>query len=113
MRWPAVAVPEQEQEAVAREHGGRAERGRDRSRLERGKGAVEQARAAFEEAISLPEIGIIIISEEAAALIRETVNRYIFTREFPLIVEIPGSRGRNPDRPGLRQMVNEAIGINL
>ena len=74
---------------------------------------ADQASAAFEEAISLPEIGIIIISEDAASLIRETVNRYIFTREFPLIVEIPGSRGRNPDRPGLRQMVNEAIGINL
>lgn len=74
---------------------------------------ADTARAAFDEAISLSRIGIIIITEDAARLIRETVNRYIFTREFPLIVEIPSSRGRDPNRPGLRQVVNEAIGINL
>jgi len=74
---------------------------------------VEQARSAFEEAINLPDIGIIIITEEASSFIGEQVRRYIFSRDFPLIIEIPGMSGRDPDRPGLRQMVNEAIGINL
>jgi V/A-type H+/Na+-transporting ATPase subunit F len=73
----------------------------------------EETAAAFDQAISDADVGIIIMTETAADLIRNRVDRYLFSREFPLIVEIPGRGGRDPNRPGLREMVNKAIGIHV
>jgi V/A-type H+-transporting ATPase subunit F len=75
-------------------------------------GAAE-VKAAFDRAIRDREIGIIVITESAADLIREQVDRFLFSEQFPLLVEIPGRKGRKEGRPGLRQLVNEAIGIKL
>ncbi len=69
--------------------------------------------AAFDEAIGNSDIGIIIITEKTADMIRQRVNRYLFTREFPLIIEIPDRNGKDPNRPGLREMVNKAVGIHV
>jgi V/A-type H+-transporting ATPase subunit F len=46
-------------------------------------------------------------------MIRSIVDRYLFTESFPLIVEIPGRTGTGADRPGIREMVNAAIGLKL
>ena len=74
---------------------------------------AEEARRAFESMLEDKEIGIIIITEPIADMIRPIVEKYLFTLSFPLIVEIPDRRGRPADRPGIREMVNAAIGIKL
>jgi V/A-type H+/Na+-transporting ATPase subunit F len=73
----------------------------------------DEAAAAFEAAVAHEDTGIIIITEPCADLIRSRVNRYQFTMEFPLIVEIPDRRGRDPERPDLRELVNHAVGIQV
>ncbi|MBN2508902.1 MAG: V-type ATP synthase subunit F [Spirochaetales bacterium] len=73
----------------------------------------KEAQEAFTQALDDGDIGIIIITEETADLIRPTVDRYVFTRQFPLIVEIPGRSGRREGGKTLRDMVNAAIGIKL
>lgn len=73
----------------------------------------EDAEFAFDGALADREIGILIITETAADTIREKVDALLFSEQFPLIVEVPDRKGKHPDRPGLRQMVNEAIGIKL
>ena len=72
-----------------------------------------EAQQAFQSALSDREVGIIIITERVAELIRATVNRYLFTESFPLIVEIPDRRGPVPGRKGIRETVNTAIGIKI
>ena len=79
----------------------------------RAVGNAEEAASAFREAIEVKEVGIIIITERIADLIRPQVDRYIFSRDFPLILEIPDRKGKLSGKPGLREMVNEAIGIKL
>ena len=74
---------------------------------------ADEVNAAFTKALEVRTNGIIIITEDAADLIRERVDKYLFTAAFPLIVEIPGSGGRREDRKDLRTLVNEAIGIKL
>ena len=74
---------------------------------------TEETESAFQDAISGGEAGIIIITEQAADFIRSRIENYMFTADFPLIVEIPGPGGRDPSRPSLRELVNRAIGINL
>ncbi len=72
-----------------------------------------EAEEAFNKALGQRETGIIVITEEAADMIRPLVDKYVFTATFPLIVEIPGPGERKPDRKDLRTLVNEAIGIEL
>lgn len=71
------------------------------------------AENSFKEALKDDEIGIVIITEKVAELIRPLVDAYLFTYNFPLIVEIQDRGGKMAGKPGIRQMVNDAIGIKL
>lgn len=73
----------------------------------------EEAEQAFRDAFEDKETGIVIVTERIADLMREQVDQFIFTRQFPLILEIPDRQGRMEGKPGLREMVNSAIGIKL
>ncbi len=73
----------------------------------------EEAELTFKDLLADKNIGIIIITERIAEMIRHLVDIYIFTEQFPLIVEIPDRLGRLAGKPGIREMVNSAIGIKL
>jgi len=81
----------------------------------RGTGVHDRASAeeAFRLAIAKPDIGILIITEKIADYIRSTVDQYLFSERFPLILEIPDREGPKEGRTGIREMVNAAIGIKL
>ncbi|MBN1685579.1 MAG: V-type ATP synthase subunit F [Spirochaetales bacterium] len=76
-------------------------------------GNPEEAERVFDEVLDNHDFGIVLITERVAELIRDRVDRFIFTQAFPLILEIPDRNGRLEGKPDLRQMVNRAIGINL
>src|SRR6056297_693130 len=76
-------------------------------------GNADEAREALQEALDDKETGIVIITEPVAALIRPLVDRYVFSRSFPLIVEVPDRDGPMEGKLSLRELVNHAIGINL
>ena len=73
----------------------------------------DEAEQALSRLLENPDTGIILINERIADTIREQVDRLLFTREFPLILEIPDRKGKNPDSKSLRELVNDAIGIQL
>ncbi len=73
----------------------------------------DEADAALKIALDDKDVGIIIITERIAELIRRQVDHYIFTERFPLIVEIPDRLGKVTGRPGIHEIINKAIGINL
>ena len=75
--------------------------------------AEDEAREVFARVIRNREIGVVIITERTADMIRETVDRYVFTEDFPLILEVPDRQGRIPGRPSLREVANRAIGISV
>lgn len=72
---------------------------------------TEEARIAWQNALENKEHGVIIITEDVADLIRETVDHYLFAESFPLVVEIP-SPGQTFKRD-LRTLVNQAIGVSI
>ncbi|MBN1464749.1 V-type ATP synthase subunit F [candidate division KSB1 bacterium] len=72
-----------------------------------------EAENSLKEALKDAEIGIIIITEKVAEWIRPQVDAYLFTYNFPLIVEIQDRGGRMAGKSGIHQMVNEAIGVKL
>jgi V/A-type H+-transporting ATPase subunit F len=73
----------------------------------------KEAEQAFRVALADEGIGIVIITERSADLIRSLVDQYLFREKFPLIVEIPDRQGSVPGKPKIREMVNKAIGIRL
>ena len=73
----------------------------------------EEVKEAFDRVIQDEEIAIIIMTESVADMIRSIVDRYLFTESFPLIVEVPDRKGPRPGRPGIKDLVNTAIGIKL
>jgi len=73
---------------------------------------AEQARQAWNKALEDRANGIIIITDVVANMIRPTVDQYLFSESFPLVVEIPSSRGEE-SHPDLRTLVNQAIGVSL
>ena len=74
---------------------------------------AQEAEEAFQSVLEDREVGIIVITERIAELIRPLVDRYIFIQVFPLIVEIPDRLGQIVGKPDLRETVNKAIGIRL
>ena len=74
---------------------------------------ADEARRAFKAILDDKEVSIIIITERVADMIRPIVDKYLFTESFPLIVEIPDRGGSKEGRPGIREMVNTAIGLKL
>lgn len=75
--------------------------------------SADEAQRAFQAILEDKETSIIIITEKVADMIRPTVDNYLFTVNFPLIVEIPDRHGTKAGRPGVREMVNAAIGLKL
>ncbi|MDC7231760.1 MAG: V-type ATP synthase subunit F [Spirochaetales bacterium] len=75
--------------------------------------SAQEAEQALTDAMENADIGIILINERLAELIRPLVDRFVFTRQFPLILEIPDRMGRLEGKPSLKELVNEAIGIKL
>ncbi|MFA5514314.1 MAG: V-type ATP synthase subunit F [Sphaerochaetaceae bacterium] len=73
---------------------------------------AQQAAQALRSALENRENGIIIITQDIADMIRDEVDRYIFSESFPLIVEIPNRASGGVSRD-LRALVNEAIGVSL
>lgn len=73
----------------------------------------EEAETAFRSALEDGETGIVIITERVAELIRPAIDRFLFTENLPLVIEIPDRIGPVSDRPSIREMVNTAIGIKL
>jgi V/A-type H+/Na+-transporting ATPase subunit F len=70
-----------------------------------------EAKLAWEHALENKNYAIIIITEDVASFIRQTVDRFLFSESFPLVVEIP-KRGESSTRD-LKALVNEAIGVSL
>ena len=56
---------------------------------------------------------VLILTEEASAMLEEEVREWQMSAEYPLIVEIPGLHGHLPGRKTLTDSIREAIGIRV
>ena len=72
-----------------------------------------EAREAFQRAVMAPGLGIIIIADSVADLIRDVVGAQRFGQAMPLVVEVPGPSGPSPERGDLLSLIREAVGIRV
>ena len=70
-------------------------------------------RQALDAALADAEVGIILVTEDAADLDRQRVEKLMLRTSTPLIVELPGPQGPNPDRPSLNDVIRRTIGVKI
>jgi V/A-type H+-transporting ATPase subunit F len=73
----------------------------------------DQVNAALDEALQMPNVGIVLVTQDAAALIEERMEQLRLRSTVPLIVEIPGPGGVREDRPPLNELIRRAIGVRI
>lgn len=80
-----------------------------------GEAVVTAAEAmnALQKATAKTDLAVIAITDDIAERIQAQLDQIRFARERPLILEIPGATGRVRARKGLRQLVQEAVGIAI
>lgn len=71
------------------------------------------ARKALLDFTSDTEVSLIVITEQVAERIRETIEE-LAERPYPVIVEIPDKRGQLEEKTSpLQRLVRRAIGVEL
>lgn len=73
----------------------------------------EETEKAIAEAISDPELGILIITENLKKLCLDTITDIIQNRHLPLVVEIPDRHGFGRDRNSVSNYIESAIGLKI
>jgi len=74
---------------------------------------TEEVNQALDTALANREIGIILVTSEAAKLIAPKMDKLKLRSNVPLVVEIPGPAGVPADQPSLNELVFRAIGVKL
>jgi V/A-type H+-transporting ATPase subunit F len=70
----------------------------------------DEAAAALEAFMRHPEVGLILVTERIASTIRHQVDEVLIAHHWPLIVEIPDSKGPLSDRLSARERVVNLMG---
>ena len=68
---------------------------------------------AFDDATQAEDIGILIITEPIANIIRKKVDDWIIGGNHPLVVEIPDANGPAEGRRTPHEFVKSAIGVKF
>ncbi|MBN2046414.1 MAG: V-type ATP synthase subunit F [Anaerolineaceae bacterium] len=73
----------------------------------------EAVHAALDRALEIPDVGIILITNDAAAMAKNRIDQLKFHSEIPLVVEIPGPNPDEGNQVSLNEMIERAIGIKI
>ena len=76
--------------------------------------SAEEAVQAFNAALARNDLAIIVISEEFSSNshLREAIEKVRRERRNPLVVEIPGSKGK-PSETKMSDLVSKTLGVRL
>lgn len=74
---------------------------------------AEEVNQALDDALSAPDVGIVLVSEDVANLIRARMDQLRLRSTVPLVFEIPGPEGPSPDQPSLNEVIRRAIGVKI
>ena len=73
----------------------------------------EEVNAALDRALAVPDVGIILVTDDAATLVESRIDQLKFHSEIPLVVEIPGPNSELEQRDSLNEVIKRAIGIKI
>ena len=74
---------------------------------------AEELNHALDAALADERTDILLVTEDVADLARQRVDTLKVRSTRPLVVEIPGPAGPNPDRPPLSEVIRKTIGVKI
>lgn len=74
---------------------------------------AEEVNQALDEAQASKDVGIVLVTQDVAAMIPARMERLKLRSTVPLIVEIPSQGGAPEGQASLGEIVLRAIGIRL
>jgi V/A-type H+-transporting ATPase subunit F len=74
---------------------------------------AEEANQALDQALETRDIGIILVTQDVAGWIQSRMEVLKLHSTVPLVVEIPGPEGVDPNQPSLSDIVLRAIGVKI
>jgi V/A-type H+-transporting ATPase subunit F len=76
---------------------------------------AEEANQALDDALTTKDLGIVLVTEDVAALIEQRMDELKLRSTEPLVVEIPAPavNGERISRPSLGEIVFRAIGVKI
>jgi vacuolar-type H+-ATPase subunit F/Vma7 len=74
---------------------------------------AQEVREALAEAEKDPGIGVILVTEEAASLVGEQIDRLRIAKSGLIVVEIPGPTGSKRQRLSLSDLIARATGVRV
>ena len=72
----------------------------------------DEVQAGLRQVLDDPDIGILLITADAARMARQEVDRLKLEAALPLILEIPDSEGVTAEF-SIREFISQAIGVSL
>jgi V/A-type H+-transporting ATPase subunit F len=74
---------------------------------------TEALNDALDTALHDSDVGIILITEDVTELAPQRIHTLMAKSTIPLVVEIPGPGGPDPERLPLGEMIRRTIGVRL
>ena len=74
---------------------------------------AKETNDALDAAMDHPNAGIVLVTQDVAALIPARMDQLKLRSTVPLVVEIPGPQGLPADYPSLDELIRRAIGIRI
>jgi V/A-type H+-transporting ATPase subunit F len=74
---------------------------------------AETINQALDTALDDKSIGIILVTEDAAALARQRMDHLTAHSTIPLVIEIPGPGGVQGDQPSLSEVIRRTTGVRI
>ena len=73
----------------------------------------EELNQALDAATEDKSVDIVLITEDVADWARQRVDTLKIRSTQPLVIEIPGPAGPNPDQPTLSEIIRRTIGVKI
>lgn len=74
---------------------------------------AEETRQAFQSVTTAGKARVLILTEQASAMIEREVMDWQLGGAYPLIVEIPGMEGHRSDSTSLIDSIRDAVGLHV
>lgn len=74
---------------------------------------AKETNDALDAALDNPEVGIILVTQDVAAMVPSRMEQLKLRSTVPLVVEVPGPQGMPDDYPSLNELIRRAIGIKI
>lgn len=74
---------------------------------------ADMVNQALDAALNDKHIGIILVTEDAATLVRQRIDYLTAHSTVPLVVEIPAPGGPRADRPALSEIIRQTTGVRI